>query len=150
MNFSARFEYSIWGLIELGARYHRVAGRSSENPMQIGSIARKYGIPEKYLLQAMIELKKKGIIGAVKGRKGGYYLKQKPADINLAEVFQVIDGTDSDSCPAKLKICRANGNCPLHPVFRGTFGKINDYLRTIKLADIIKLAPKSSSEMYYI
>lgn len=48
--------------------------------------------PKKFLETILLELKHAGMLGSKAGKGGGYYLRRKPGEINLAEVVRLFDG----------------------------------------------------------
>ena len=66
--------------------------RAGDNPMPIGQVAERRGIPVQFLEQLFSTLRRAGILVSHRGAKGGYTLA-KPADqINVLEVVQALDG----------------------------------------------------------
>ncbi len=55
-------------------------------------IARRCGIPRTFLAQILARLRKGGILGSVRGKKGGYYLAAPPARLSLADVLEALEG----------------------------------------------------------
>ena len=51
-------------------------------------IAQKEKIPQRYLENILIELKRLGILGSKLGKSGGYQLKKKPEEIQLSEIIR--------------------------------------------------------------
>ena len=72
-------------MIELGL--NRSAG-----PMQIKDIARAHGIPQHYLEQLLVLLKKSGLVESFRGAQGGYALAVEPAKIAVGDILSCLDG----------------------------------------------------------
>ncbi len=60
--------------------------------MRIREIALAQGIPERYLVQILLQLKASGLVHSVRGSVGGYQLAQPPNAISVADVLSAIDG----------------------------------------------------------
>ena len=86
MNISAKTEYACIAVLELAARY------GSGKPVRIRDIADANGIPSRFLVQILLQLKSAGIVGSTRGAAGGYQLVKPPAEITLGEVMAVSDG----------------------------------------------------------
>ncbi|MGQ9676987.1 MAG: RrF2 family transcriptional regulator [Chloroflexota bacterium] len=86
MRLTSRGDYGLRALIEL-ALVHRV-GR----PVQVKDIARRQDIPEDYLGQLMVSLRKAGLVESVRGPSGGYVLSRAPEEITLAQALEVLEG----------------------------------------------------------
>jgi Rrf2 family protein len=61
-------------------------------PCQTAEIAASKHISVKFLESILLELKRAGVLGAKKGKGGGYYLIKEPSEVPLAYVMRVIDG----------------------------------------------------------
>ena len=86
MRISAKAEYACLAMIELAS-----PGLDG-NTMQIREIAEAHGIPERYLVQILLQLKASGLVHSTRGSDGGYRLA-RPADlITVADVITAIDG----------------------------------------------------------
>ncbi len=86
MKVSAKAEYACLAIIAL-ARH-----RPAQVPMRIRKIAEAYGIPERYLVQIMLQLKGAGLVYSTRGASGGYRLARPANEISLGEVLSAIDG----------------------------------------------------------
>ena len=69
-----------------------LANRSNSTPVLISEIAEKKKIPVKFLESILLQLKKSGILASKKGKGGGYFFKENPANVNLATVIRLLDG----------------------------------------------------------
>ena len=69
-----------------------LASVDQAEPMLIADIAEREGIPKRVLEWILRELKQHGILDRRKGRGGGYLLRRRPEDINLASIIRILDG----------------------------------------------------------
>lgn len=69
-----------------------MAQMEKEGPILIAEIAAKKKIPLKFLENILLELKHAGILDSKKGKGGGYFFKESPAEIPLATVMRLLDG----------------------------------------------------------
>jgi len=86
MRISARVSYACYALLELSIHWPK------EEPVQINEIASRQGIPMKYLIQILIQLKQLGLVRSIRGKKGGYLLARSPNSINLGQVIREVSG----------------------------------------------------------
>lgn len=86
MKLNSRGDYGLRAILEL-ALLHEV-GR----PIQVKDIARRQDIPEDYLGQLMVSLRKAGLVESVRGPSGGYVLSRPPKEITLAQALEVLEG----------------------------------------------------------
>ncbi|MFP4484920.1 MAG: RrF2 family transcriptional regulator [Spirochaetota bacterium] len=82
---SAKGVYGLLAVVEL-ARNYRGA------PIQIRDIARRRGIPQHYLEQILVVLKKAGYVESFRGAQGGYALAGDPRELTVEEVLTALEG----------------------------------------------------------
>ncbi len=63
-----------------------------EPPARIRDIAEAHGIPERYLVQILLQLKGAGLVQSTRGAAGGYRLARPADQIAIGEVLTAIDG----------------------------------------------------------
>src|SRR4030088_741286 len=85
--FSAKAEYACRAMLELAARH------GDPQPVRLKSIADAHGVPQRFLVQILLQLKGIGLVATVRGAAGGYQLARSPKTISLAEVINAIDGS---------------------------------------------------------
>ena len=61
-------------------------------PVLISTISEKANIPKKFLEVILLELRHAGYVDSKKGKGGGYYLIKDPKDINMANVYRILEG----------------------------------------------------------
>ena len=82
---SSRSEYGIRALLEL-------AQRRGQGPIQSREIAERQAIPDAYLNQLLLILRKAGLVQSVRGPAGGHLLARDPDRITMAEVIGALEG----------------------------------------------------------
>ncbi len=82
---SAKGVYGLTAVIELALNYNN-------GPMQIRDIAETHGIPQHYLEQLLVILKKAGIVESYRGSRGGYALARDPKQIKVVDVMSNLEG----------------------------------------------------------
>jgi len=89
---STKTIYAVAALHELGT----VRG---EGLLKIKEIASRASIPQNFLEQILLELRKQGFLTSIKGAHGGYRLAKDLKDISLKDIIMVLE-TDalSDVC----------------------------------------------------
>jgi Rrf2 family cysteine metabolism transcriptional repressor len=86
MKLSAKAEYACLAMLALAGR------QADDPPARIREIAGEHDIPERYLVQILLQLKGAGLVQSVRGAAGGYRLARSADRISLAEVLAAIDG----------------------------------------------------------
>ena len=142
MIVSAKTEYACIAVLELAAR----AG--SSEPVRIREIANAQGIPSRFLVQSLLQLKSAGLVHSVRGASGGYQLAKDPDEITLGEVMAVVDGQSGQiTSNAAVKT-------PVTRVLQSTWHKVaateREMLESITFADLIQKLRGHADAMYYI
>lgn len=86
MNFSAKTEYGVRLMVELGRH-------DGERPTSLKAIAEVERLPLSYLEHVVADLKKAGLVAATRGAHGGYRLAKPASDIGMDEVVSALEGT---------------------------------------------------------
>jgi Rrf2 family transcriptional regulator, cysteine metabolism repressor len=89
MKISAKAEYACLAVLSLARQGPEAA------PLRIREISREHGIPERYLVQILIQLKGAGLVASTRGAAGGYRLARPAARISLSEILTAVDGADN-------------------------------------------------------
>jgi len=89
MKISAKAEYACLAALALARQ------RPDEPPLRIREISEMHGIPERYLVQILLQMKGAGLVVSTRGALGGYRLARPPDAISLGEVLSSIDGPDT-------------------------------------------------------
>jgi Rrf2 family protein len=117
MILSKKTRYAIVALTRLAREY-------GNGPMQIREIAEEEKIPQSFLENILLDLKKAGILGSNLGKAGGYYLLKRPEEVNLAEVVRQFEGTlalmycVSEKSYRPCEFCKDESTCQIRRVFR--------------------------------
>jgi Rrf2 family cysteine metabolism transcriptional repressor len=109
MRLSTKGEYASRAMLELSLHY-------GDKPRHIRDISRAQDIPQRFLEQILLQLKRAGYLRSRKGPEGGYHLSKPPAEISVAEVIRVMDGPlapiDCVSVSAR-EVCPHEDSCGL-------------------------------------
>jgi len=81
---SSGVRYALTALVDLAL--HQEIG-----PVTVARIARRQGIPARYLEQLFNRLRREGIVAAERGPRGGYRLSRAPKEIPVAAVFRCLE-----------------------------------------------------------
>jgi Rrf2 family cysteine metabolism transcriptional repressor len=69
-----------------------LAMQEGSGPIHAKSIARRQGIPARFLEQVLHAMKKAGLVSSQRGAQGGYVLSRKPSDVSVAEILEALEG----------------------------------------------------------
>jgi Rrf2 family protein len=140
MKLSAKAEYACLAMLHMARDYE------SGEPLQIRRIADEQGIPSRFLVQILLQLKGASLVVSTRGAAGGYRLARSPAKISLAEVIEVIEG---DSRPETNAGKRTPLVGALLSLCRDLDIAQRDRLEDTSLADLAERAAKREP-MWYI
>jgi Rrf2 family protein len=85
---SARTDYAVRAAV-------RLAGSEPVRLVKSEQIAREEGIPLRFLLNILAELRRGGIVVSHRGSEGGYQLVRDPSNITVADVIAAVgEGRD--------------------------------------------------------
>ncbi|EGT0714062.1 RrF2 family transcriptional regulator [Campylobacter jejuni] len=123
MLFTKASEYALLSLIYISQK---------ETPQDVDSLALELDIPKSFLAKILQTLAKDGLLKSFKGAKGGFVLIKEI--VNSAEkkdisVFECSGGT----CPNNKE-----ENCTLMPMLVNLQNKVDEFLDSITLEDIMK------------
>ena len=81
------------------AALHELGSMPEDEVLKIKEIAARASVPQNFLEQILLELRKQGILTSIKGARGGYKLAKQLKDVTLKDVIMILE-TDalSDIC----------------------------------------------------
>ena len=86
--------------------------RAGDRVVQAREIAAAERIPQSFLEQILLDLKRAGFVGSRRGKVGGHYLLKDPATISCGQVLRLIDGPIAPlPCLSKTAYRRCD-DCP--------------------------------------
>jgi Rrf2 family cysteine metabolism transcriptional repressor len=88
MKISAKAEYACLAVLAL-ARLEL-----DTSPVHIRQISDAYAIPERYLVQILLQMKRAGLVASTRGASGGYRLAREASAITLGQVISAVDGPE--------------------------------------------------------
>jgi Rrf2 family protein len=141
MKLSAKTEYACIAMLELARRYE------VGEPVRIRDIADEHGIPARFLVQILLQLKGAGYVASTRGAAGGYQLLKPPGKITLGEVMSVIDGAPTGQTSQAAKSPTA---VVLARTWREIEARQQQMLRAITFAELADRARETAEQMYYI
>ena len=101
VKISAKSEYACLALLALA----RLG--PEDPPIRIREISEAYDIPERYLVQILLQLKGAGLVTSTRGASGGYRLARPAAQISVGEVLTAVEGPDVSTREALMPATRA-------------------------------------------
>ena len=123
--------------------------------MPIQEVARRQGIPQRYLEQVLLLLKRAGLLESKRGSAGGYQLVRTPAAISVGEVLRAVEGRVTALEVAGRQSSRASeaAASDLAPLWReiaGAVATVIDRTTFGDLAERVKARRSPERTIYHI
>lgn len=133
MKISTKGEYGTRALLELARHY-------GQGPLQSSQIATRQSIPENYLNQILIILRRAGLIQSIRGPQGGHQLSRAPSEINLAEALQALEGPTAprDCVGEGIQDCTLYDVCAIRDVWEEVMLATDRVLNSVTLEALSK------------
>lgn len=130
MRISAKADYAIRAVVEL-------ASMCAAHPVKAETLAAAQGIPAKYLLNVLFELKRAGIVTSQRGAVGGYRLGRPPAQITLADIIRAVEGPLAQVGDYRPDELDYHGTAePLRDVWVAVRANLRSILETVTVAHV--------------
>jgi Rrf2 family transcriptional regulator, cysteine metabolism repressor len=133
MRLSTKGEYASRAMLELSRRYE-------DGPVHSWEISKAQEIPQRFLEQILLLLKRAGYLKSRKGQKGGYVLAKPPGEINVAEVIRVMDGPLAPiDCVSVMahETCSMERTCGLRWLWKDVRDAVAGILERTTFADLV-------------
>ena len=142
MIVSAKTEYACIAVLELAVRHGR------GEPVRIREIADAHGIPSRFLVQILLQLKNAGLVASVRGAAGGYNLAREPEEITLLDVMAVVDAQVGQTPASAVRSTPTTRS--LQRAWKEVAIQERELLERVTFADLVEQLKGSPEGMYYI
>lgn len=134
MRVSLKAIYGIMAIVDLASQHGNV-------PVQSKAIARRQGIPVRFLEQVLHAMKQAGLIDSHRGAQGGYILRKGSLAISLAEIVEALDGALTIPKQPKLPSHRSSARTPFDALLHDIWSQVREaelgVLSAITLQDLV-------------
>ena len=143
MRISAKAEYACVAMYELAASF-------GEAPLvRVKTIAENHAIPQRFLVQILLQLKGAGLVTSTRGASGGYQLARPPEEISLADVINAIDRA-SVPRPSSLGARRSAAVQAVRGIWKEIQDEEQRRLEELTLADLVRRTQQPNALSYQI
>ena len=110
----------------------------------LSEIAKDYSLSLLFLRNLAGDLRNAGIIKAVEGKKGGYFLARDPKEIKMGDVLRIFSKEQSFICCSKNtredknKTCPHEGHCVASNVWRKLNNELIDKVYSLPVSEFLK------------
>lgn len=128
MKLSQSTAYAVFATIHLAA-----AGPGGS--VCCAQLAESGRLPQRYLLQVLRALVRRGILRSLRGGNGGFSLAHDPSDISLLDLIEAIEG------PVSLHLSLSGGEIAIPSLYEGlekAEAGIRDELKRITIAQFLE------------
>ena len=148
MRMSAKGEYAIKASLDL-------ALHEREGLQPIQDIAARQGIPQRYLEQVLLQLKRAGLLQSRRGSAGGYRLSRPTDQVTVGAVLRAVEGAIVGGEPARRGGHHEAGEQSedLGELWREIAGAVSTVVDRVTLEDLRRRAEERrarASPMYHI
>ncbi len=135
---STKGRYGLRLMLNLASHYN-----SGNKAVILKNVAQEEDISIRYLEQIIIPLKIKKLVKSIRGAGGGYSLARKPAEINLCEILEALEGTCAlVDCIEDSDYCDRIPGCAAYEVWREASQLLQNFFRKVNLQHILDLGEK--------
>jgi len=132
MRLTSKLRYGLRALIDLALHL-------GGPPVQSHDIAVRQGIPESYLNQLLILLRRGGLVRSVRGPQGGHQLARAANAISLADIVLALDGpTATEQSPTELRGSDATTDAVVHETWTRADAAITAVLARVMLDEMVR------------
>ncbi|MBR3464282.1 MAG: Rrf2 family transcriptional regulator [Clostridiales bacterium] len=133
MMISTRGRYALRVIVDL-------AENSVDGYVPMREVAERQGLSLKYLERILPLLVSEHLVEGVHGKGGGYRLSKEPSKISVGEVLRITEGDIAPvACLENNAVkCEHINDCRTLPVWKGLNDRINEYLDSVSIADLMK------------
>jgi Rrf2 family protein len=121
----------------LRAAVHLARDRSDQ-PVRAEDLADAIDVPRNYLGKILHELVRAGVLRSTRGKRGGFQLAVRPAELPLLRIVSLFDDIQPRRrCLLGRPECSDRSPCPVHHRWRATSEQIATFFRETTLADVL-------------
>ncbi|SRR5208282_530021 len=130
MRLTTKGRFAVTAMVDL-ALHH------GSDPVTLSEISERQKISLSYLEQLFGKLRRRLLVGSVRGPGGGYRLAKDMAQISVAEIILAVDEPiDATQCAGKEN-CHDDQKCITHDLWASLNAHIFDYLGAVTLKQLV-------------
>lgn len=119
-------------------------------PIPIGELARRNDVPKRFLEHIMLDLKERGWVRSLPGKRGGYLLAKSAEKITMGDVVRHFDGYLAPIACVSVtdyKRCSQEPVCRFRRVLLNARNIVAQLMDSTTLADVMKNSPVANPEL---
>ena len=134
MKISYKTDYALKTLLELALNYNK-------GVLSINELAQRGDIPDKFLEQVLLILKKGGFVDSKRGVNGGYFLAKSPDKLVVGEVVRFVEGPiEPVTCVGRKNYdeCKDFSSCVFREIWAQIYTATSLVIDTITFAELVR------------
>ena len=140
MRLTTKGRFAVTAMIDL-------ALNNGSGPVTLADISERQKISLSYLEQLFGKLRRGALVTSVRGPGGGYNLANATDQVSVADIIIAVDEPiDATQCAGKEN-CKDDKKCITHDLWTDLNRHIFDYLRAVKLSELVAKQLKKSSDV---
>ena len=140
MRLTTKGRFAVTAMIDL-------ALNNGSGPVTLADISGRQKISLSYLGQLFGKLRRRALVTSVRGPGGGYNLANPTDQVSVADIIVAVDEPiDATQCGGKEN-CKDDKKCMTHDLWTDLNNHIFEYLRAVKLSDLVAKQLKISSDV---
>jgi Rrf2 family protein len=147
MRITMKSDYGLRAMIDLAAHY-------GQGPVPSALIAGRQLVPEHFLDQLLISLRRAGLLKSQRGPQGGHMLARPPQQISMSDVIHALDGSTAPmECLPNPTVCQLAPGCAIRDVWQEVERFAEQLLASTTLDQLAarhRIAAEDGELMYYI
>jgi Rrf2 family transcriptional regulator, iron-sulfur cluster assembly transcription factor len=140
MRLTTKGRFAVTAMIDL-------AMNNGSQPVTLSEISERQKISLSYLEQLFGKLRRRELVSSVRGPGGGYNLARPTDQVSVADIITAVDEPiDATQCGGKEN-CKDDQKCITHDLWTDLNRHIFEYLRAVKLSDLVSKQLKKAGDV---
>ena len=145
MRLSAKTEYAALAVVELARRVDATA------PVRIREICAAQGVPPRFLVHILLQLKAAGIVASLRGAAGGYRLAKAADKVTLHDIRTAVEGPADAVAPLSTDLAKKSRTAAVLTVAWEKAAEAEaEALAEITVASLAARCKPTGDSMYFI
>ena len=143
LRFTSAADYAIRAMIHLACMPEESVALRTE-------IAAAQNIPASFMAKILRSLVRARLLRSTRGVNGGFGLARSPAEIDMLEIVEAIEGPLSlMDCVPDPESCFCSRDCPAAPVWKRIQDELRTALRRTTLEDLVSMPRRNGAVSGY-
>jgi Rrf2 family protein len=140
VRISAKTDYALRALVEIAAH------SAPDRPVTAETIAAAQGIPVRFLLNILADLRRAALVDSRRGPEGGWWLARPAGEITVANAVRAVDGQLTHIAAVDADRAGAATALSISDVWLAVRSSVREVLEGITVADLAAAESPSQSD----